>query len=72
MLKYNSDANLIWQRQAHEGEIKTLNYDSKNRLIFSLGAEGRAVAWPERDMPTEEERKVITFRKKALNFLKIS
>jgi hypothetical protein len=46
IFRYDSDCNVKWERQAHEGEVKMLLYDYKNRLIFSLGAEGRVVAWP--------------------------
>lgn len=50
LARYNSDANLIWQQpQAHEGEVRQLCYDPKNRLVISLGAEGKIAAWPERN-----------------------
>lgn len=70
--RYNSDAHLTWQKQAHEGEVRELRYDDRNRLIFSLGTEGRIIGWPERNTSLEQERKVINFKRKAINYLRIS
>jgi WD40 repeat protein len=70
--QFNSDCNLKWQRQAHEGEVRELFFDPINRLIFSLGTEGKVVAWPERNPLGEQERKSITFRQKQVNFMLIA
>jgi hypothetical protein len=72
LVRYNSDVHPTWRRQGHEGEVKQLQYDSLHRLIWSLGADGRAVAWPERNPQIEEERKVITFNRKPVGILSIA
>ena len=51
MQHYNSDCNWKWVKSAHEGEIRQVAYDNINRLIFSLGADGKVIAWPERNTP---------------------
>ena len=43
---YNSDCILKWQRSGHEGEVKQVVYDELNRLIFTMGGEGKVIAWP--------------------------
>lgn len=48
MFHYDSDCNIRWQKTAHESEIRQLEYDEKNRLLFTLGSEGKVIAWPER------------------------
>ena len=69
---YNSDCNVRWTRQGHEGEVRQIMYDSMNRLMFSLGADGRIIAWPERNTQAEQERKTITFRRRQVGFMKLS
>jgi hypothetical protein len=46
MFHYDSDCNIRWQKTAHESEIRQLEYDTKNRLLFTLGSEGKVIAWP--------------------------
>ena len=69
---FNSDCNFKWEKQAHEGEIRQILYDQLNRLIFSLGNDGKVIAWPERNTEVEEERKTITFKKKQITFMSLS
>ena len=46
-------------------------YDHVNRLVFTLGAEGKISAWPQRNTQAEQERKTINFRKKQVTFMRI-
>lgn len=72
MFHYDSDCNIRWQKTAHESEIRQLEYDAKNRLLFTLGSEGKVIAWPERTIQVEEERKLIVFKTKEINIFSIS
>ena len=72
VFRYDSDCNLKWSKMAHEGEVKQLLFDQKNRLIFSMGEEGSVIAWPERNTELEDERKRIVFRRRQVAFMSLS